>query len=174
MEKKAIASFDIGIKNFAFYVEENDKPLSLRLLSLNNKSKEIDINTRKNLILHLNEHKNLWDCCSVILIEQQYTRRSSSNITALKIAEDVIIWFLIEYPETEIISFSPKHKTSYLLGAPKKMTYHQRKKWSVSKALSLFNEKGYDVGLINQYKKKDDICDCILQTQAFKQFKNFN
>ena len=109
-----LASFDIGKKNFAQYVEEcdleslyslrdryralpktkqrrvkgkmnddiaeilkevclNGKRLQTGVYDLreNKESNELDMNTRKNIVEHLEKYRELWDKCDCFIIEQQ-------------------------------------------------------------------------------------------------------
>lgn len=188
-----IASFDIGKKNFAFVIEEIDeKSLQQnRLLKKNKKSilecskiilfKNLDLteNTNKKLYLdpiiyhnmyhELDKYTTFWDKCDVILIEKQMSFRGKRNPMALKLGQHCYSYFVYKYGMgKEIIEFPAYHKTQEL-GAPKKQTKAQRKKWAVEKAQSILAERGDYNNLVAIFheKKRDDICDCILMNIAY-------
>lgn len=224
-----IASFDIGKKNFAFYVEDSLisvlEKLKEEYRSLPNKfqrrvkgpmnpmvndileklfkgskritesvsdlrfdeeSDNLDIETRKNLIEHLNFNKKLWETCDIFVIEQQYfnvfTGRgkkksgNGANVDAIKLGEIVMTWFLINFPDKIIVSFGAQFKTQ-ILGAPENLTKLQRKKWATEKAKEILSLRGDSEieEIFKEYKyrkqKIDDICDCIVECQAYK-FRN--
>jgi len=217
-----IASFDIGKKNFAFYVEDCRPDILLKLSSsysslpkkfqrrvkglMNNKidtmlsilyksskrvemgvfdlrerkdSNILDMETRVNMCHLLESYNWLWLTCDIIIIEQQYfnIKGGEANVDAIKLGECCLCWFLINYGLfKEIQYFGSTYKTQ-TLGAPNKMTKSQRKKWSIEKGRSIFNLRNDEEGLnlldskknsAGKKQKQDDICDCIIMTQAYK------
>jgi hypothetical protein len=141
------------------------------------------MDVRRALFSHLEKFRSLWDICNVFVIEQQYfntftpkgrkTRGTEANVKAIKIAEGVLAWFLINYPEREIEYFGSQYKTQ-MLGAPDKLNKPQRKKWSVEKTITDFERLGKDKELEHLRKRKkqkqklDDMCDAYVQCQAYK------
>jgi len=71
--------------------------------------------------------------------------------------------------DKEIIEFPAYYKTQ-VLGAPKKLTKPQRKKWATEKAIEIIMERGETKTLedISGKKKKDDLADVLIQLQSFK------
>jgi hypothetical protein len=228
-----ILSIDIGLKNFAQYVEtvnESDLekfrqsyleiPVSKRFASddrvqdvvrnicLTGKCSHISvhdimfetcndittstmftIDTRRAIIEHLESQRQLFENVDIVVIEQQFFKTYSfgkkgkpigvkgggeANVKAIKIAEDVVMWFLMRYPFKEIVMFPSTDKTA-MLGAPKGLTKPQRKKWSTEYCTQLFEKRGDDY-ILDTFKRKkklqkqklDDMCDAMLQCQAFK------
>lgn len=223
-----IVTFDIGKKNFAFYVEEFDQdilnemkiryeklPQKLKRrvkgsmnkeiedilfniysngkrinqgvfdLRVNKDSNDLDINTRLNMFILLQEYEYVWDTCDTIVIEQQYfnisggrrTKGSGANVDAIKLGECCMNWFLMTYGRMkDIYYFGAMYKTQ-MLGAPDKLTKPQRKKWAIEKGTEILELRGDNEGieLIDNFKnskgkkqKQDDIYDCIIMTQAYK------
>jgi len=221
-----IASFDVGKKNFAQYVEEIDvdaiKELEARYKALPrsqqrrvkgvmndevkeildalccagkrvqmgvydlrseeckaNNSKGVDMQTRKNVIAHLESHATLWSTCDIFVIEQQFVSTftprgrknptTQANIDAIKIGELVIGWFLMQYPFKEIVHYGAQFKTQ-ILGAPNSLNKYQRKKWAVAKATEIFIARSDNEALrqMKGKKKQDDVADACIQCQAFK------
>lgn len=217
MSKFIIASFDIGKKNFAFYIEEftitnntlldrknrynndgtptEDMKLLLNSIYKNGKSllyKNIDLtlDTDKSLYLDkeviynmydtLDKYSSYWDLCDTIIIEQQMSFGKKNNTMALKLASSCSGYFMYKYGRFKnIIEFPSYHKTN-VLGAPKEekklksgkikytsISQRDRKKWSVLCAKDILKLRNEEY-ILNEFKKKDDICDTICQLQAFK------
>lgn len=123
-----------------------------------------DVETRKNIISHLNSFYDVWKTCDVILIEQQFFRTfngrrrgggSSANVDAIKIAEAVFTWFLIKFPDKELTYFSSTLKTQ-VLGAPYKLTKIQRKKWAEEKCKEIYQLRN-DEMMINIFELSKDV-----------------
>lgn len=151
--------------------------------------KYFDISIRKKIIEHLDSQREVFHDVDTVVIEQQYFKTFSygkrgkpvnvkgggeANIRAIKISEIVISWFLIHFPLKEVIVFPSSDKTE-TFGAPKNLTKPQRKKWSIEFCTSLFEkrEDDYVLDLFKRTKKickqkLDDMCDAMLQCQAFK------
>lgn len=147
-----------------------------------------EVEGRKALFEHLEKYKELWSKCDIIIIEQQFFstftpgggfkkskgKNSEANIKAIKIAENVMSWFLIRFPFKEVMFFGSMYKTQ-VLGAPKDLTKPQRKKWSIVKATEILEMRG-DIYTLDKMKrskkinkqKQDDVCDTIIQLQAYK------
>jgi hypothetical protein len=104
------------------------------------------------------------------------------NLIAIKIAQHCASYFIMKYPNINIIEFPSYHKTQ-VLGAEKEvkktkrgnpkfvsMSKPKRKKWAVNTCKEILENKGDLVSLerINKSKKKDDLADTYLQLQAFK------
>lgn len=219
-----IASFDIGKKNFAFYVEEVDtreleklttipknrryrpdgtptdefeKLISTIYLTGNTvlyrnldltegakKGKYLDSVIYHNMISALDNYREVFDRCSIIVIEQQMSFKQAQNTMALKLGQHCYSYFIFRYPITqdgdfvfdeskEIIEFPAYYKTQ-VMGAPKvggkSMSKPQRKKWSTEKAMGILMERGDTETLeeIEGSKKKDDLADTLIQLQSFK------
>lgn len=196
-----IASFDIGIKNFAFCIisidieNENIKQLSYQdSYGYNKECTELfknylenyiytkfeivlieNINLQEESKLNLNEiFKNVhlvlesyylcWENINVVLIEQQMQFHNNNNIKAIKIAQHIYSHFLIKYPTKIVIEYPAYHKTQ-VFGAPLKLKKPERKKWAVHFIENILNK--YSKISLNNYKKKDDVSDCILMCLAY-------
>jgi hypothetical protein len=226
-----IASFDIGIKNFAQYVEEfsledlkilNKKyhdtvPAALKKrvktiltpeievvleemflkgnrlemgvydLTEGDDDDSFDISSRRAIFKHLDTFRELWSKCDMFMIEQQYfnmttfgpagakkTKGGDANIRAIKIAENVASWFLINFPDKDVVFFGSQYKTQSL-GAEDGLTKPQRKKWAIDKATDILTKRKdeYALDFMKRSKKiakqkQDDMCDALIQCQAYK------
>lgn len=160
----------------------------------NKNSDELDIATRVNLIKLLKDYRWLWDSCDTVVIEAQFicfkakSRGGGANIKAIKIAECILFWFIEHYNNTITpVLFGSSFKTQ-LLGAPqftekksrktgkmekRKMAKLDRKKWSImegKRILELREDKDALIMLDETKRGKqklDDVCDCIVQLQAY-------
>jgi hypothetical protein len=219
-----IASFDIGKKNFAFYVEEVNIDVLEKMTSIpknkrynvdgtpkdefqtlisnvyltgnkilyknldltegTKKEKYLDSLIYHNMIEALDTYKDVFDKCSIIVIEQQMSFKNAQNTMALKLAQHLHSYFIFRYPITkcgnvviddskEVVEFPAYYKTQ-VLGAPKvggkSMSKPQRKKWATEKAMDILMERGDTETLeeIEGSKKKDDLADTLIQLQSFK------
>jgi len=210
-------SIDIGVHNFAIYVEEfdvedlkkllcpktqryddngeatdrfksqvlshvynNGTKIFLDLVDLlpGRKGVAFDVQMFINLTNYLDKHRDLFDDCSFVIIEQQM----KTNPMAQRLEQHCVSWFTFTYLDTkEIIIFPSKNKTR-VLGAPKKvvdkkgllkkMTKVQRKKWACDEASNIFTLRN-DMETMSQIfvthkSKRDDLSDTTVQFQAFK------
>jgi len=217
-----LASFDIGKKNFSFYVEEvdlselqdcNDVPKTRRYeacgtpttrfqptldklcnigkkILLENvdltvgcdKSQYLDPKTMHNMIEILDQYSEYWEQCDAFVIEKQMSFGKRHNTMALKLGQHCWSYFAIKYGKVSIEEFPAYHKTQ-VLGAEKikketksgKVRYKAidkpaRKKWCISKALNILDDRGDldTISVIQATRKKDDLCDVICQLQAYK------
>lgn len=129
----------------------------------------------------LDEYKEYWDKCALIIIERQMQFKGVYNINALKIGQHCYSYFSFLYGRfKQIVDFPAYHKTQ-VLGAQKIKKINKkgavsykavdkpaRKKWAESKALAILAERNdfASMSKISSMKKKDDVSDCILQAIA--------
>lgn len=176
-----IASFDIGMKNFAFAVIDwkgrksilgNQGGTEFEIVDLQNiditTSDKIEKDIARNIIDVLDAYKSLWDQCDYFIIEQQMQFRHATNIKALKISQYVLCYFCIHYKDKTIVEYPAYHKTQ-VLGAPSGLTKYERKKWAVNTVRNLLKERSEE-HLLDSFTKLDDICDaCLLGIAYIKQ-----
>jgi hypothetical protein len=161
-----LASFDIGEKNFAYSIGEykEGKLIIIKVAhhNLNNKNKQTILESCINASIILNNDDMLM-ACDQYIIEQQMR----SNTRAQRLAQH--LWSTL-YTMNKIVSFVPSHlKTQYFIGK-NKLNSKERKKWSVVKVTKekvMGEECDSIVSDINKLKKKDDVCDTILQLIAY-------
>ena len=218
-----LASFDIGKKNFSFYIEKfdmdefeqlknipkkdryhpngtckeefelllkkvycNGEKILLKNLDITegtSKTKYFDSDLCHNLTEVLDTYQEYWDKVDYFVVEQQMSFGAKINTMALKIGQHCESYFMIKYGrEKKVIEFPSYHKTQ-VLGSEKietktkagKVSYKNidkpaRKKWSIETAYGILTERqDFDtIDEITSSKKKDDLCDVIIQAQAFK------
>lgn len=233
-----IASFDIGSKNFCFYVEECDTNLlkniknipsiqrynpngtptdkmndilntifkdgktviheNVDLTTNCSKGKYLDQNVLHNMTNMLDSYYDIWDKCSIIVVEQQMSFRGKINTSALKIGQHCQSYFLFRYGKFKTIIEYPSYHKTHILGAEKinkgitkagKIKYVNidkpaRKKWSVEKAKEILTIRGEiehilfsgkvkrskkdDKSIKSKSIKKDDLADTLTQLASFK------
>ncbi|MCK5345475.1 MAG: hypothetical protein KAR20_18830, partial [Candidatus Heimdallarchaeota archaeon] len=137
-------------------------------------SDKLDMQTRKNILGHLERYNGLWSTCDIFIIEQQYFKTwggrgkrsagTEANVDAIKIAECVLMWLLNEYPFRTVMYFGSQNKTQ-ILGAPWKMTKTQRKKWAEVKSRDIYESRG-DYGMTELFALNDRIFKKRLTTEA--------
>lgn len=154
-----IFSFDIGIKNFGVYAE-NEQGYPILLLN-----KNLHPYTTETFIKFLDE---LFDNKepSVILVERQLHK----NPTMYKIFVQLEMYVKIKLNKCRFVSCDARHKD-----VPKNLDYKNRKKAAVdiaTKYLNSYNDEQLVLNF-NKNKKKDDIGDAICQLIYFldKKFK---
>ena len=146
-----IISFDIGTKNLAYCIfDENKRLIDWKLLSLQSKH---ELDTIDEIYMLFDEiiKYDITQC----IIEKQL----SSNRKMLITANTIAAYYVFQCVDVKYIS--PKKKTD-----GKKLTYHQRKKYTIGKCHMLLHNYTNDQVLIDYYneaKKKDDLADCFIQ-----------
>jgi len=142
-------------------------------------SKKWDTESRKNLFIHLDKFKPLFETCDEFVVEQQYfhtyqpnSRHKSAgteaNVIAIKIGEALSSWLTIMFPDKPLTYFPASNKYS-ILGAPSGMTASERKGfWSPAKAEEIYKNRN-DVHMNKFYeiaraykgtrKTEKNICD---------------
>lgn len=144
-----IFSFDIGIKNFGIYAE-NDEGYPILLLN-----KNLYPYTADNFITFLDE---LFDnkTPTTVLVERQLYK----NHIMYKIFSHLEIYIKIKFKKCQFVICDAKHKD-----VPKNLDYKNRKKSAVdiaTKYLKSYNDNNLILNF-NSNKKKDDIGDAICQ-----------
>jgi hypothetical protein len=159
---KMIASFDIGEKNFAYSIGTRDFLHKWKHYNVMKKKTQTIIESCIAISKILDAED--WSKCKFVIIEQQMR----TNIRAQRLAQHLWTWFFTKQPNL-IIKFVPSSlKTQFFLGK-NNLTSYQRKKWAVTKTLSILKERNDEKNLhyFDTLEKKDDISDTFLQLIAF-------
>jgi len=137
----------------------------------------------QNMTSVLDDYKTYWDKCAAFVIEQQmsysgrqgYGRFPSKkvlkiNTKAVKVGQHVNSYFNIIYGGFKPVFEFPSYYKTQVMGAPKKLSDSQRKTWAVNAAKSILSDRGdfETFERIDNYTKKDDVSDVIVQAQAWK------
>lgn len=165
-----VICFDIGIHNFSFIISEvfptknkfNLKFIENKDLLPNTNVNKLTLDQSFFVLFHsyLKSIHSLLEHCNICLIERQLL--SKKNFKACTIYNHLVAHLSIFFPKMKIQGFPSKHKyfDSYT-----KMNYKHRKNWGVDYVSNLIQSQKDDVlydWLHTCFKKKDDICDCIL------------
>lgn len=162
-----IAAIDIGIKNFAFCIMNNERQIvEWKNLDVSEGKKRLNDTILRTVIQRLDECKDVFDECSVILIEKQMQFRGKFNVMAMTLAQHCYTYFLMRYPDKKIINYPAFHKTK-TFDAPKKMTKYRRKKWAVEKARECIQDSSF-LPFFTESKKQDDLADTYLMCLSYK------
>lgn len=171
-----IASFDIGEKNFAYCIGEiKDGQINILSIAHHNVMIKKTQTVIESCIFITNIMKSdeLLMKCDEFIIEQQMR----CNTRAQRLAQHVWSTLYSIFPD-RFIKFVPSHlKTQYFLGK-NKLKDKERKTWSIVKVtqenvMNVNENHEKIIDNINQLKKKDDVCDTILQLFAYvKRNKN--
>lgn len=155
-----IASFDMGVKNFACVVQRIDTHQIILCLY------HETVSTIPMLIALLDQHANVWDQTSTILVEQQM----KCNTKASKLGQQVLTYFHVLYGSFKTIIEFPSQKKTQMLGCPMSVrkTKGGRKKWCTEYARKLLQQRN-DPWLPHflRLAKQDDVADCICQIEAY-------
>ena len=133
------------------------------------KNKYVDLKVFYNITDYLDQYKIYFDNCSYIVVEQQMSFGKKKNTLAVKIAQHIISYFILNYGSFKRIYEYPSYNKTQVLNAPKGMDKPKRKKWAIEKALSILESRG-DLEThshISKSKKKDDLSDTIVMTESF-------
>jgi hypothetical protein len=140
-----IGSFDLGVKHLAFVIVE---------LFSEPKVVHVCLSCPTNIVEYMDSLP--LDSCDVILIERQM----NINRKAFALQHQILTYLQVIYgPFKQYFVYNSKKKTE-MLGAPKKQTYAQRKKFTVEYATNA------NVPFVDGYKK-DDVADAYCQAIAF-------
>jgi hypothetical protein len=144
---------------------DNDKNIK----KIKKGSKSLDSNVFLRLTELLDKHKDYFDKCSTIIIEQQMSFGSRINTMAIKIAQHTYSYFLFRYGNNKKIVEFPSYNKTQILGAPAGLDKPKRKKWAIEKANEIWTLRGDldTINMITSNKKKDDMSDCLLHILSY-------
>lgn len=168
-----IASFDIGLKNFAFCIEDTD---TTTLLYIQNHDLSKNI-SRQNNVYHamtqlLDKHLDLWDKVDTILVEKQMFYKHKPNTLAMRLSQHCLSYFMINFGTFKTIIEYPSQNKTRMLNATweERKTKPNRKKFAIRKAREILLTRNDILSLayIEGHTKKDDLSDVICQLEAYK------
>jgi hypothetical protein len=169
-----ILSIDIGLRNTSFYIESFDeKKISEKTLYTEGKREFWELvdftiggsDVLINILDFLDKNKKIWKGCNGVIIERQM----KINFLAQNLQHYIFSYFKQNYPFKFVSDISASRKTQ-ALGAPKKMTKPERKKWAVLEAQKVCELRNDIRGIQMLYSKKkaDDLADSMIQLKAFQ------
>lgn len=178
-----IAAFDIGKRNFAFVIgqvfdETHFIVEGFYLFDLvGERSSSIPVmDIYQQLYMVLQQFSEEWEHTNIILIEQQFAKKHRTNIQALKLSQHVLSYFLLQHQfsrkgKKRIIEYPSYLKTQLFDQSFSKK--YDRKQWSVQYAHSwiqqceLQHQTQWLTEWFSEFKKKDDVADCLLMILSF-------
>lgn len=166
-----IASFDIGEKNFAYCIADYSATGRLNILKIAHhnvilKKTQTVIESCVRVSALMSEDEQLM-ACDRFVIEQQMR----CNTRAQRLAQHVWSTLYARFPD-RLIKFVPSHmKTQHFIGK-NQLKDKERKTWSVVKVTQegVMGDSERHRQIIEEIegmKKKDDVCDTILQVIAY-------
>jgi hypothetical protein len=186
MEMIRIASFDIGLINFAWCVEETyvedgvsrERVLSLVRADLTagaDRKQACDIRILLNLTQLLDAHAHLWDGCHVVVVEQQMAFTARHNPGAVRVMHHCMSYFHLLYGATKRVQAFPSTYKTRIRG-PLPPGVH-KKKWVVHETRRILAERDDTEtrAVLEAYApKQDDVADAFMQLQAWKHMSGMN
>jgi len=160
------------------------------------KNAKVERSTLCALTELLDSHSHVFDTCDYFVVEKQMAFGKFRNPKAIHLSHHVMSYFFIRYGRlANVVEFPAYHKTQ-VLGAKKNKVVKRggfkykavdkpsRKKWAVERAKDILlarfmsdaaapsNSDRSDIRWnrlmhLAETKKKDDVCDCLLQAIAF-------
>jgi hypothetical protein len=132
-------------------------------------SKALDQYVFLRMTALLDSHKEYFDKCTTIIIEQQMSFGTRVNTMAIKIAQHIYSYFLFRYGDSKTIVEFPSYNKTQILGAPGGLEKPKRKKWAIEKADEIWTLRGdmETVEMVGSKKKKDDMSDCLLHVLSY-------
>jgi hypothetical protein len=158
-----ILSIDVGIKNLAMCILEDQKTITFWEVSqIPSEHKDGLFPVMKR---HLDEKRDSWSTADIVLIERQPDR----NRKMKSIENFIHTYFLCQ--EKRTLLWDAKHKVPDVIG-PGKKKYKLRKDTSVERCYEWIKENAKDwVEFFEKHKKKDDLADTVMQALSFKERK---
>lgn len=173
-KKYRICSIDPAYTdNYAVRIEDRDlQKGTIETIFLDKISvrAEEPLNYYSKLIDELDKIIDKIEMCHYIVIEKQL----KSNYKMTRMGQHSISYFMCRLKDKgvkPIIYEIESRAKSKIIGAPAKTKSKELKKLSVDYAFKILEERGDQKGidLVNSFKKKDDVCDTICQSDAFCQ-----
>jgi hypothetical protein len=170
-----MASIDVGTKNFAIRIEyRHNYHETVPLWFDVNNFGQLGINrltpyAMDGIIDYLSSIPVLKHA-DIILIEKQV----SMNTVCLQV-ESLLYGYFIKQIKDDVIKSScmlvavNSKLKGWMLQAPKSLTSKELKKWATDKAINILAKRDEDwsLSVIQSHGKKDDLCDTIVQLEAF-------
>jgi len=155
-----IISIDVGIKNLAYIIYNNNEIIKWDVIELfeHNSNKvtmiEIGLNLYEKFSSKFSDF--IFD---KIIIENQIGK----NAIRMKTLQGMITMYFISQGQTNIYYWNACNKLKDF-DIPKKTTYNERKKYSIEITKKIIVEHYSDWNdFFLSHKKKDDLADCFLQ-----------
>lgn len=162
-----IVSCDVGTKNLALCIIKTSKDfdnshiLGMDLLQITKETsfccKLLSETLEKLQQWYISHQQFFFDEIVHFVIERQPNRSYLMSM----VMSSVLTWAYCNFNGGSFNIANPKHKLGFV-HFPKSLSYQNRKKKAVEIALKMTSSSPWHA-VIQSHKKKDDICDCLLQ-----------
>lgn len=152
----SILSIDIGSVNFG-YARWTRARGFYDFGVINLKKTKGDMPTR----VHAMWKQGFFDGADVILVERQMRAKFKEAVVAIRCLGN-------NFEKTKVVA--PQSVKRHF--ATSKLNHRQNKKAHVELARSFLNDD--ELGRLDKFKKKDDICDCVVQIMYYAEKNNLN
>lgn len=158
-----ILSIDVGIKNLAMCILEDQKTITFWEVSqIPSEHKDGLFPVMKR---HLDDRKESWSETDLVLIERQPDR----NRKMKSIENFIHTYFLCQ--EKRTLLWDAKYKIPDVIG-PGKKKYKLRKDTSIERCHEWIKQNNPEwVSFFEKHQKKDDLADTVMQALSFKERK---
>ena len=168
-------AFDIGIHHFAYSVlfirkgEWEVKTMNCHDFLENENANQFRFDQEfwRKFHYYIKTLYPILEKCTICLIEKQMGFRNRVNYKAIQLGSQLMAHLILSFPFLNIIEYPSTQKTRiFKQSIP---SWNKRKEWSVEFVHQLLEKKGDEIsiGWLEQFKKKDDICDTILMILAY-------
>jgi hypothetical protein len=173
-----IAAIDPGVANFAVSVENvDDAALGADADTVARSAETVHFQNTvldarrltKSVTAALDALDWVWRACDVVLVEHQVQYRGAVNTRPLRVAHHCLSYFELRYPGVTVLDYPAARKTQ-VLGAPRGLAKHKRKKWAVDYAHAVLADRGDTAAVAARAAattKLDDVSDCMLMCLAY-------
>ncbi len=178
-----VVSIDPGIVNFGFRIEKRpykQNVQNVEVLAYCRQMFSNDVNSDISYLYSdvtdfLDAYKKYYDVCHIIIIEKQL----AINHNTVRLSQHIITYFISHFKHMYnqkfiinptyplIIELDAKYKTN-VLHKGQALNEKQVKEWAIQRAQILCRARQDQISLniISSEKKKDDLCDTIVQIEA--------
>lgn len=161
-----VLSIDPAVKNFALRIERRLKTDVLTIAFEKMEFKN-DETLYSQISDFLDKFENMFFEIHYFIVEKQLPQ----NYQAVRISQHVITYFQLKLRTSllcpKIVELDPKLK-SKMLKAPRGLNSKELKNWSVEVGTQLLTKRNdkYALKILEKTKKKDDLCDTVIQSEA--------
>lgn len=171
---RQVVSIDPGINNFAFRIERWSSDGKVTPVAFEKGNFKLYITAKASCSLYLAIIQFL-EKYSKQIAESHFViieRQPPLKVANIRLMQHLITYFTLtlrDLPQYPILlDIDPRLKGKQL-GAPKSLNEKALKQWAIEKANEILTLRGdkWSIGVINFYKKKDDLSDTVCQVEAF-------
>lgn len=171
---RQVVSIDPAVNNFAFRIEQWHVGGKVIPVAFEKADFKQYVTTNSSCLLYLaiiqflDKYLKQLKESHIIIIERQ----PPLKVANIRLMQHLVTYFALTLRDVPlypmVLDIDPRLKGKQL-DAPKNLNEKALKEWSVEKAVEILKMRGdeWSLGVINFYKKKDDLADTICQVEAF-------